>query len=216
MEKNNNKKTIIISAIVVALVLAIGILSYFVFMPKQEEKTVYGIKELYERLKNLESYSFNTFFDEENKMIFAKTNNKAYIEEIVDGVGSKTIVKDGNTYLVKDEYKEYYKYENNDTDIYKIESTLEELLDLDFETGTEKIENKDYDYVEYNVLTDFNIINTQNEKVATTKKTRFYFDGNNLAYIKTVLGNKEKTLKVEISENIDNNIFTIPSDYEEQ
>ena len=31
MEKNNNKKTIIISAIVVALVLAIGILSYFHF-----------------------------------------------------------------------------------------------------------------------------------------------------------------------------------------
>ena len=62
----------------------------------------------------------------------------------------------------------------------------------------------------------YGAINTQNEKVSTTKKTRFYFDGNNLAYIKTVLGNKEKTLKVEISENIDNNIFTIPSDYEEQ
>ena len=46
-------------------------------------------------------------------------------------------------------------------------------------------------------------------------KTRFYFEGDKLAYIKTIIGGKQELLKVDISYNIDNKLFEIPSNYEE-
>ena len=46
-------------------------------------------------------------------------------------------------------------------------------------------------------------------------KTRFYFDGDKLVYIKTIIGDKQELLKVDISDNVDNNLFEIPSDYKE-
>jgi hypothetical protein len=46
-------------------------------------------------------------------------------------------------------------------------------------------------------------------------KTRFYFDGTNIAYIKTTIDNDEELLKIEFSDGIDNSLFEIPSDYAE-
>ena len=46
-------------------------------------------------------------------------------------------------------------------------------------------------------------------------KTRFYFDGDKLVYIKKIIGDKQELLKVDISDNVDNNLFEIPSDYKE-
>ena len=51
----------------------------------------------------------------------------------------------------------------------------------------------------------------ENEEV----KTRFYFKGDKLAYIKTIIGEKQELLKVDISYDVDNNLFEIPSDYKE-
>ena len=50
-----------------------------------------------------------------------------------------------------------------------------------------------------------------------TIKTRFYFDKkDNLVYIKTLYGdNNEELLKIEISNEVDDSIFGIPSDYAE-
>lgn len=45
-------------------------------------------------------------------------------------------------------------------------------------------------------------------------KTRLYFEGNNLKYIKTYIGDIEQLLKVEMSYNIDNSVsFEIPKEY---
>lgn len=46
-------------------------------------------------------------------------------------------------------------------------------------------------------------------------KTRFYFDNNNLVYIKTIIGNKQEIFKVNISYDVDSKLFEIPSDYKE-
>ena len=48
-------------------------------------------------------------------------------------------------------------------------------------------------------------------------KTRFYFDkNNNLVYVKTIYENtSEEVLKIEIKEQIDNEVFTIPENYAE-
>ncbi len=46
-------------------------------------------------------------------------------------------------------------------------------------------------------------------------KTRFYFDGDKLVYIKTIIGDKQEVLKVDLSYNVDSKLFEIPSDYQE-
>lgn len=45
-------------------------------------------------------------------------------------------------------------------------------------------------------------------------KTRLYFEGNNLKYIKTYIGDIEQLLKVEMSYNVDDSVsFEIPKEY---
>ena len=46
------------------------------------------------------------------------------------------------------------------------------------------------------------------------KKTRLYFKGKDLKYIKTISGENEEILKVEISDKVDNNLFQLPEGYE--
>ena len=217
MPKNNkkNKKVIIISIIISIAILVIGITLCFLLKPKTNEELSYGINELYESLKQEQAYSINLTLDENNKSLYAKQSNIAYLDDILNGVETEMLIKNGNTYLIKDEDKVYYVYKNNETNLNKIEDILEALKDKEYQTGEEKIDNKSYSYIEFNQLTDLVIMNTSNIK-SDTKKTRLYFDGKDLKYIKTIAGNKEELLKVTISRDVDNKLFQIPSDYEEK
>ena len=217
MPKNNkkNKKVIIISIIISIAILVIGITLCFLLKPKTNEELSYGINELYESLKQEQAYSINLTLDENNKSLYAKQSNIAYLDDILNGVETEMLIKNGNTYLIKDEDKVYYVYKNNETNLNKIEDILEALKDKEYQTGEEKIDNKSYGYIELNQLTDFVIMNTSNIK-SDIKKTRFYFDGKDLKYIKTIAGNKEELLKVTISKDVDNKLFQIPSNYEEK
>lgn len=217
MPKNNkkNKKVIIISIIISIAILVIGITLCFLLKPKTNEELSYGINELYESLKQEKSYSFNLTLDSNNKSFYAKQSNNAYLDDIVDKVETEMLIQNGNTYLIKDEDKAYYVYKNNESNLNKIEDILQDLKNVEHEIGKEKIDDKNYSYIEFNQLTDFAIMNTSNIK-SSTKKTRFYFDGKNLEYIKTIAGNKEELLKVTITKDVDNKLFQIPSNYEEK
>lgn len=217
MPENNkeNKKVIIIFIIIAIVAVCLGVISCFLFKPKSSKELNYGINELYESLKQEQSYSINLTLDANNKSFYAKQSNSAYLDDIVDDVETEMLIQNGNTYLIKDEDKVYYVYNNNETNLNKIEDMLEEVKDLEYEIGKEKINDKNYSYIEFNQLTDFAIMNTSNIK-SDTKKTRFYFDGKDLKYIKTIAGNKEELLKVTISKDVDNKLFQIPSDYEEK
>ena len=125
----------------------------------------------------------------------------------------KTINKDKNMYLLKDAEKAYYTYKNNDKNLNKVEDALEEVKDLEYEVGKEKIDDKTYTYIEVAKSTDFVIMDLS---AAKQVKTRFYFDGDKLDYIKTIADKKEELLKVTISDNVDRNLFEIPADYEEK
>ena len=96
-----------------------------------------------------------------------------------------------------------------------IESELEELKEIEHENGKEKIKNKTYSYEEYDSITTFCMMDTSDLEEDQEVKTRFYFDGDKLVYIKTIIGDKQELLKVDISDNVDNNLFEIPSDYKE-
>lgn len=217
MPENNkeNKKVIIIFIIIAIVAVCLGIISCFLLVPNTSKELSFSINELYESLKQEQAYSINLTLDENNKSLYAKQSNIAYLDDILNGVETEMLIKNGNTYLIKDEDKVYYVYKNNETNLNKIEDILEELKDLEYETGKEKINDKNYSYIEFNQLTDLAIMNTSNIK-SDIKKTRFYFDGKDLKYIKTIAGNKEELLKVTITKDVDNKLFQIPSDYEEK
>lgn len=212
---NKQKKKILIILIVIILIIACcGGIALYMTQTDTKNENYFGVQKLYEELKSKESYSFITTLDNNNKMYYAKQQNKAYIENIYDGSESKFIIKDGNSYLMMDDSKTYYTYKNNEIDLNKIESSLEEIKDTEHEKGKEKIENKTYTYEEYNTVTKFVMMdNSENE--GQEIKTKFYFDGNKLEYIKTIVGNKQELLKVDISDDVDNNLFEIPSEYKE-
>ena len=149
------------------------------------------------------------------KEIYAKSVDSAYIDTIYDGEESKFVIKDGNSYLLNDKNKIYYTYQNNEMELNKVIEQLEEIKDTELVEGIENIEDKEYNYEEYSGFTSF-AFKLSDEGDAENIKTRFYFDGDNLVYIKTITNNTQELLKVEISyENIDKNLFEIPSDYRE-
>lgn len=213
---DKRKKVIIISVvsiIVIALIVALAILLVNNSKNNGESSTnSTKIAKLYNELSNEQSFSFTTTIDENNKEIYAKNNNTAYTDTIYDGEESKFIIRDGNSYLLRDSDKIYYTYQNNEVDLNKVLEQLNEIKDSELAEGKEEIEGKNYDYEEYSGITNFAIKLTDDNN-SEDVKTRFYFDGNELVYIKTIIGNNQELLSVEISNDVDSSLFEIPEDY---
>ena len=55
----------------------------------------------------------------------------------------------------------------------------------------------------------------ENETTGSEVKTRFYFNGLKLVYIKTITNDTEELLKVDLSYKVQNQNFEIPSNYVE-
>ena len=213
---DKKKKIIIISVvsiILIALIVTLVILLVNNSKNNGESSTnSTKIVKLYNELSNEQSFSFTTTIDENNKEIYAKNNNTAYTDTIYDGEESKFIIRDGNSYLLRDSDKIYYTYQNNEVDLNKVLEQLNEIKDSELAEGKEEIERKNYDYEEYSGITNFAIKLTDDNN-SEDVKTRFYFDGNDLVYIKTIIGNNQELLSVEISNDVDSSLFEIPEDY---
>lgn len=216
---NKKKKIILIVVAIIVILVMVGILIYEVGFSKKAENNVSDGKEskvsvLYSELNSKQVYGFTTTLDEQNIVYYAKKDNMAYIKTTYQGKESKFIIKDGNSYLIVDDQKTYYTYQNNEVDLEKIVLQLEKAKNTEYVKGKETIENKQYEYEEYDENMEF-LVNSVEQAEEQAAKTRFYFDGNKLVYIKTIIGDYEELLKVEISDNVDDSLFEIPSDYQE-
>lgn len=216
---DKKKKIIIISVVsLVIIALIVGLIIFFVMRNNNgEEGTAIAsnsskIAKLYDDLNKEQSFSFTTTLDDNNKEIYAKNGNTAYTDTIYDGEESKFIIRDGNSYLLRDSDKVYYTYQNNEVNLNKILEQLNEIKDTELVEGKEEIEGKNYNYEEYTGITNF-AIKLTDENNSENVKTRFYFDGNDLVYIKTIVENNQELLRVEISNDVDSNLFEIPNDY---
>ena len=90
---NKQKKKILIILIVIILIIACcGGIALYMTQTDTKNENYFGVQKLYEELKSKESYSFITTLDNNNKMYYAKQQNKAYIETIYDGSKSKFII----------------------------------------------------------------------------------------------------------------------------
>ena len=99
---NKKKKIIIISVIsIIVLALIIGIAIFLINRHNSEESQSYSgdtrIARLYDRLNKEKMFSFTTTIDDNNKEIYAKTSDAAYIDTTYEGEESKFVIKDGNS-----------------------------------------------------------------------------------------------------------------------
>ena len=95
----------------------------------------------------------------------------------------------------------------------EITGVLEELKDQEYEKGKEKINGKNYQYEEYSGCQDFLVNNKLYTNNESNSKTRFYYDGDKLVYIKTIIGDQEEIAEVNIQYSVDDNLFNVPTDY---
>lgn len=215
MSKKNKIILMIVGSIII-LSMIMGIIWWITSTASKTplEGSTSKVKQLYSELAEKPSYRFKTTLDDKNEIFYAKKENKAYINTIYQGKKTKFIIKEGNTYFLVDDSKEYYTYHNNEIDLEKIVLQLETIKENQYIQGKEKIEGKEYQYEEYEAVAEFlmkEITTTEKE----TAKTRFYFIGNQLAYIKTMVGDYQETLKVEISNQVEDKWFEIPPEYKE-
>ena len=146
----------------------------------------------------------------------AKKENKTLIDQYFSGVHRTTIVENDTTCFILHDRQEYYIYNNNNIEQKILEDGISELLQKDYNSGSEKIFGKKYSYEEYSGSSVFLLSNLR-EIDEENIKTRLYFDKNdNLKYIKTIYGeNEEELLNIEINYEVEDSIFEIPANYAE-
>ena len=212
---DKKKKIILFTIIAIITIVIVAFGAYFIIKQIKSNDKVGKLNKYYEKLTNTNSYSFSITLDDKNSIYYYKHDGKAYIDSNYKGQNSKYLIKDKNTYLLQNNSKTYYTYSNNETELYKIETQIGDIKDNEATTGKEEIDGKTYDYEEFNVLSKFYIGDKTNFNEESIK-TRFYFKGNKLVYIKTIISNdNQQLLKVDYSEKVDSGLFEIPSDYKE-
>ena len=220
MKDNKLKKTMIIIGIIILVVVIIGVIIFALSSKNKTNKTEQTesveIQKNYEKIANSKEMTFTITLDENNKETIVIKDGQAYKETTRNGVTYKYIVKGNDTYFVDDSNKTYYTYKNNTEISTEIQQKLSKLKEMSSNTGKEKVNGKNYQYEEFEKYQDFLI----NNKIAVTDltkaKTRIYYDNDKIVYIKTIAGDEQEVLKVDISYGtVKNDYFNIPSEYKD-
>lgn len=221
----DKKRKIIILIIILILAIVIGavfIFSYFQNQKKQNDTSTQTsinslkptLSKIYEKMLQGEIYTFSLTLDENNKTITARNGDNARIDFYQNGVHTTDIIKDGATYRLIHNDKQYFEYPSNTIELTnllrKFERTKEDVTP---QKGEETIEGKNYYYEEYKGTAEF-LTQGKAGVDLTEASTKFYYDNDSLVYIKTIVKEKEELLKVEMSYTTEGISFEIPTDYE--
>lgn len=210
-----SKKTIIISGIAIGLLLIIALIC-IVHSEKGNR-----VKNLYEKITQNQNFTFS--MEEINskikyKVFMAQRGTDVSIDMYSEDEHTTTIVLEDDAYYINHNDQEYYDFgeENVEADI--VLYGLENFTKDKYETGREEINGKSYYYEEYeNNNMEFIMYANANEE--SNIKIRFYFDGDELAYIKNIVTNKdgqeEELLKTSLVYSVDDSLFVVPEDYAE-
>ena len=213
MEKK--QKIFIISICVIVAIIIVGLIVYAITTSRTESANENRLANMYEKMIQDETYSITIQLDDNNKYTVSRKGEVANIDTYNDGNHTANIIKDGNTYLLMYNTKRYYTYQNNVTGLGELPSQLNEIIQSqEPEKGKEKIDGKNYRYEEYKGVSDF-LMNTDENVSEEDTNTRFYFDGDDLKYIRTIMGDKSELIRVDVSYVVNDSAFEIPSDFQE-
>lgn len=213
MEKK--QKIFIISICVIVAIIIVGLIVYAITTSRNESANENRLANMYEKMMQDETYSITFQLDDNNKYTVSRKGDVANIDMYNNGDHTTNIIRDGNTYLLMYSTKRYYTYQNNVIGLGELPSQLNEMIqNQQPEKGQEKIDGHNYRYEEYKGVSDF-LMNTDENVIEENTNTRFYFDGDDLKYIQTIMEDKSELIRVEVSYDVDDTIFEIPSDFEE-
>ncbi|MFR2570369.1 MAG: hypothetical protein ACLS90_01420 [Clostridia bacterium] len=211
--KNKKTRVIIISVI---LVLIIGIAIFCVVKTRNtgNSNQTTGLAKIYEKMTKNNVYKISFELNEDSKYTISRKDNKANIDTYNNGTHIAETVKDGNTYYLIYSTNTYYEYENNDTELTQLTDEINEIItnNQDPAKGQEDIDGKKYRYEEYKDISYF-AFNIDEDTVNKEVSTKFYFKGDKLQYIKTKIGDKEELVKVDLSYDVKEDVFEIPSNF---
>ena len=209
-----SKKTIIISMSIVFLL----VLSIFLIFASEHKNRV---KSMYEKMLKNKNYTFS--MEEKTSEIDYKVSmiqraNDICIDMHSEEEHTTTLILENKSYFIMHDEKEYYDYGDEKIDSDIVLSSLIKFLQKPCVTGKEEINGITYYYEEYeNDETDFIIFANINEN--SNIKIRFYFNGNNLCYIKNIIVSEdekqEELIKTDLKYKVHENLFDIPDDYAE-
>lgn len=220
---NKNKKIMIL----ICIVLVISTITITILVINRANDSKSGnldsntkLDKIYTKLEKNENYALSLTLDDNNKINAYIIGENARIETYENGEEQITIVKDGNTYLVKPEEEKCYIFKNNTEGLLTAQSRIEAIKDAQksgtkVKEGEETIDNKSYKYEEYKGVSSF-LINTNEAVDDSQVKTKFYYDGDNIAYVKTTDDkeiNQLLKVKLEIAKKSKIDI-EIPENYE--
>ena len=213
MEKK--QKIFIISICVIVAIIIVGLIVYAITTSRNESANENRLANMYEKMMQDETYSITFQLDDNNKYTVSRKGDVANIDMYNNGDHTTNIIRDGNTYLLMYSTKRYYTYQNNVTGLGELPNQLNEMIqNQQPEKGQEKIDGHNYRYEEYKGVSDF-LMNIDENVIEENTNTRFYFDGDDLKYIQTIMEDKSELIRVEVSYDVDDTIFEIPSDFEE-
>lgn len=209
-----SKKTIaIICGIIILLIIAL----ILIFKGESKDR----VKNMLDKIKNSEKFTFTMeekTSDIDYKVSMAQRGEDVSIDMYSDEEHTTTLVLKNESYYIMHNDKEYYDYGDEKVDSDLVIGSLENISKNDYISGKEEIFGTTYYYEEFNNEDmDFLIYANINESSAV--KTRFYFKGNEICYIKNIInsedGNQEELIKTKLVYKSDDNLFEIPEDYAE-
>lgn len=209
------KKATIVSIIIVLLfVIALA----FIINGEKTSK----VKNIYDKMKKNMNYTFS--MEEKSteinyKVSMAQRGKDVSIDMNTDEEHTTILILENKSYYIMHNEKEYYDYGEEKIDSDLVLSGLNNILQKPpCVTGKEEIEGKSYYYEEYeNENMDFIIFANINE--SSNVRTRFYFNGNSICFIKNLIesedGSQEELIRVVLKYEADDSLFIIPEDYAE-
>lgn len=215
-----NKKMLAIIIPIIILAISIMIAVIISNQPKTSK-----LSNIYEKMIENQIYTFTRHdIEEKNKIITSRKKDKTLIDMYNSGEHLSTLILQGDTYLIFHENKEYFVYANNSKDEEILTNELAEITKLEYATGKEKIYGKTYKYEEYQGVSNF-LIYSENNIDINTIKTRFYFKGKELVYLKTIYetfnnetGERkqvEELQNIKVEYEVQDSVFNIPNSYAE-
>ena len=212
---DKKQKLFITSICIIVAIIIVVLIVYAVTKNEKESANKNRLANMYEKMLQDETYSITFRLNDNNRYTVSRKGELANIDTYSDGKHTTDIIRDGNTYLLMYNTKKYYTYQNNVTELGKLTNQLNEIIQSqEPEKGQEKIDGRNYRYEEYKGVSDF-LMNTDEEISEENTNTRFYFDGDDLEYIKTIMENKSELIRVDVSYDVNDNIFEIPSEFQE-
>ena len=207
------KKSLIIFFCIIIILLIFSLIC--IFKKDKNDRVI----SMYQNLLNKPQFTFTLEEIANNfKIVVSQDRGNLSIDMNSADEHTTSLAINGDSYFIMHDSQEYYDYGSEEVEANIVTTGLKEITKKGYNNGKEEIYGKNYYYEEYE-NDDANFVMYTNHNETSNIKTRFYFDGNDIKYIKNIITTDEdvaeELLKITLNYNVDENVFKIPDDYAE-